>query len=262
MIQDQTISSNVEQARPLNVPKRLTKRKQKNKNKKRMKVVPPDRLMVRDPFTFFADNFQSVVAEWISLLAKTTPRTCEIASTNPQLITAFQDVDKYLTGRQSNYLLRRLAFVQLMRLSDFIENIIQSERETGSPRQAGYGDATVVIELYKKAQGISDTKQLTSIVRERRRMGRQWERLAGPSPLFLLVYSSYADTIVRRSSGVDKTAMSMLATQVQQTFPPKLIDTCVQLTEMADTAARFNQDEQKDAIKQVTDYFHSLRATM
>lgn len=56
--------------------------------------------------------------------------------------------------------------------------------------------------------------------------------------------------------------MSMLATQVQQTFPPKLIDTCVQLTEMADTAARLNQDEQKDAIKQVTDYFHSLRATM
>ncbi|KAF5139518.1 hypothetical protein E5D57_003314 [Metarhizium anisopliae] len=258
MNEDSTISLNVQQARPLNVlKKKSTTRKQKNKKKKnRMRVVPPDRLIGSDPFTFFADNFQSVVAEWISLLTETTPRTRETGSTDPQLVTAFQVVDKYLTGRQGNYLLQRLAFVQLMRLSDFIEKIIQSERQTGSQRKAGYGDATIVIDLYKKAQGISDTKMLTSIVRERRRTGRQWERLAGPSPLFLLVYSKYADTIV--SSGVDKTAMSMLATQVQQTLPPQLTNICVRLNEMADMVARSNENEQ-DAIRQVTDYFHSLR---
>ena len=84
-----------------------------------------------------------------------------------------------------------------MRLSDSLEQIVRSERVHGSSGQSGRGDASFVIEIYKNAQDTSvDAKKLLALIRERRRIGRQWQRLAGPSPLFLLVYSNYAETIV------------------------------------------------------------------
>jgi len=83
-----------------------------------------------------------------------------------------------------------------MRLSDLLKGIIRSERENGVPRKSGYRDVCVAMDIYESAQGKRPDTQLRNAIRERRRTGRHLETLAGPSPLFLLVYSDVAETVV------------------------------------------------------------------
>lgn len=160
-------------------------------------AVLPDKLMTPDSLDLFARNCKTILADWVSLLFKTTPPD-GLNSADVRFVQAFRNIDNAITGPGGNKLLSRLAYLQLMRLSDSLEEIVRSEREYGSGRQSGRGDASYVIEIYKKAQehtGV-DAKKLAALFRERRRIGRQWQRLAGPSPLLLLVYSNYAETIV------------------------------------------------------------------
>lgn len=158
-------------------------------------AVLPDKLMTPDSLDLFPHKCKAILADWVSLLFKTTPPD-GLNSADVRFVQAFRNIDNAITG--GNKLLSRLAYLQLMRLSDSLEEIVRSEREYGSDRQSGRGDASYVIEIYKRAQehtGV-DAKKLAALVRERRRIGRQWQRLAGPSPLLLLVYSNYAETIV------------------------------------------------------------------
>src|SRR4051812_43508417 len=91
------------------------------------------------------------MGEWIALLGKTTLPS-DIASSDPRIIVAFQAVDSVICG-QGTYLLRRLAYVQLMRLFCSLEAVIQSEREYGRlQRKPCYRDKTVAIDIYMSAQ--------------------------------------------------------------------------------------------------------------
>lgn len=172
------------------------RKKAVNKSESHIAVLP-DKLMTRDSLDLFVHNCKTILADWVLLLFRTTPPD-GLKSADVRFVQAFRYLDNLISGQQGNYLLRRLAYIQLMRLSDSLGKIVRSEREHGSSGQSGRGDASFVIEIYKSAQEDTgmDAKKLAALVRERRRIGRQWQRLAGQSPLFLLVYSNYAETVV------------------------------------------------------------------
>ncbi|KAK4032878.1 hypothetical protein C8A01DRAFT_20124 [Parachaetomium inaequale] len=154
------------------------------------------RLVGHDSIHSFAENCEKTMGEWIALLGKTTLPS-DIASSDPCIIVAFQAVDGVICGR-GTYLLRRLAYVQLMRLFISLTAIIKSERENGRlHRNPCHRDATVAMDIYMSAQERrSNTRDLRRELQERKRFGRSWSDLAGPSPLFVLVYSDAAEPIV------------------------------------------------------------------
>jgi hypothetical protein len=146
----------------------------------------------------FAQNCVNVIADWISLLGKTT-LPGDLASSDPLFIDAFKAVDWIIRGKEGTYLLRRLAYVQLMQIFTLLESIIRSERENGrASREPCYRDATIAINIYMKAQeDLSHPDALRRELKERKRAGRSWSDLAGQSsPLFTMIYSEAAESIV------------------------------------------------------------------
>ncbi|KAL6406016.1 hypothetical protein AUP68_10574 [Ilyonectria robusta] len=77
------------------------------------------------------------MAEWNSLKSETALPNVT-SSSDPRIIHAFKVVDNVICGRQSSALLRRLAYVQLMRLFTFLEDIIGFEREMGQVVRVPY----------------------------------------------------------------------------------------------------------------------------
>ncbi|KND86174.1 hypothetical protein TOPH_09198 [Tolypocladium ophioglossoides CBS 100239] len=158
------------------------------------------RLIGHEPLNSFAENCQKTIADWILLLRKTTLPS-DIESSDPCIITAFKAVDSIICGQQGTYLLRRLAYVQFMRLFTSLEAIIKSERETRRIfREPGYGNASIAIDIYMSAQESHlHPDKLRRELRERKRAGRSWKVLAGPSPLFTMLYSEASEPIkIRR----------------------------------------------------------------
>ncbi|RSL64175.1 hypothetical protein CEP51_013191 [Fusarium floridanum] len=155
------------------------------------------RLVGNEPLNSFAENCQKTIADWISLLSKTTLPS-DIESSDLCIITAFKAVDSVICGNQGTYLLRRLAYIQLMRLFASLEAIIKSERDTGRIfREPGYGNASIAIDIYMSAQESHlHPDDLRRELRERKRTGRRWRDLASLSPPFVLMYSEASEPIV------------------------------------------------------------------
>ena len=155
------------------------------------------RLVGHDPMDLFTQNCVKVITDWISLLGKTTVPG-DLVSSDPCIISAFKAVDRIICGKEGTHLLRRLAYVRLMRIFATLESIIKSERENGrAPREPCYRDATIAIDIYMKAQeDRSHPDALRRELKERKRAGRSWSDLAGPSPLFTMIYSDAAESIV------------------------------------------------------------------
>lgn len=154
-------------------------------------------LVGHNPLGFFAENCGTTMAGWISLLSRTTLPD-DIESSDPRIIAAFKDVDSVICGQQGTHLLRRLAYVQLMRLFAFLEKILESERQTGLVfRKPGYGNASIAIDMYISAQESQlHPHELRRQVGERKRAGRSWSDLAKPSPLFVLMYSEASESLM------------------------------------------------------------------
>ena len=153
----------------------------------------------------FAKNCENAITDWISLLGKTT-LPGDVASSDSRIIAAFKAVDRIICGQEGTYLLRRLAHVQLMRIFTTLESIIRSERETGRvPREPCYRDASVAVDIYMNAQeDRSHPEALRRELKERKRAGRSWSVLAGPSPLFTMIYSEAAEPIVYGSTLLER----------------------------------------------------------
>jgi hypothetical protein len=83
------------------------------------------------PIEAFAINCEKTLTNWVSLLRKTTPPH-NVSSSDPRWVGAFKVLDSIITGRQGEYLLQRLAYVQLTRLFASLETIIKSETMDGS----------------------------------------------------------------------------------------------------------------------------------
>ncbi|KAF5228230.1 hypothetical protein FANTH_14551 [Fusarium anthophilum] len=155
------------------------------------------RLIGREPLDSFADNCEKTIPNWILLLRQTSLPNF-INSSHHSIITAFKAVDNVICGTQGTYLLRRLAYVQLMRLFTSLEALIKSERESGKAvRKQGCGDASIAIDIYMSAQqSHQHPDDLRRELKERKRAGKIWRDLSGPSPLFTMVYSHASESIM------------------------------------------------------------------
>jgi len=134
---------------------------------------------------------------WISMLKKTTLPS-DITSSDPTITTAFRGIDSVISEQQGTYLLRRLAYIQLMRLFASLQDIIQADRENERIRlEPSERVASVAMNIYLSAQERSSNMgNLRNKLKERKRSGRSWTDLARPSPLFVLIYSDSAEPIV------------------------------------------------------------------
>lgn len=107
-------------------------------------------------------------------------------------------MDEVIVRRRGTFLLRRLAFVQLIRVFRSVEASIASDRKEGrSRRKPRYRDASVAIDIYLSAQdGDQGNRATRQDLLERKRAGKSWFELSGPCPLLVLVYSEAAEPIV------------------------------------------------------------------
>lgn len=120
-----------------------------------------------------------------------------VASSDARVIAAFRAVDCAISGIQSTRTLRWLAYVRLMALCDSLKLVVRAERESGEAhRERGDRDINAVIDIYENAQRPSNRQRPRDAILEYRRTGKRVKSLAGPSPLFLLVYSDEAETVM------------------------------------------------------------------
>ena len=156
-----------------------------------------NRLIGHNPIGTFAGNCEKTLPDWITLLRNATLPN-GVTSGDPRIITAFKAVDSIICGQGTN-MLRRLANVHLMRLFGSLEAIIETDRETGRiHREPYYRDDHVAMDIYTRAQEThSNTNELRlKLRRGRKRFSKRWRDLATASPLFVLVYSDAAESIV------------------------------------------------------------------
>ena len=150
------------------------------------------RIVRGDVLTFFADNCEMVLAGWISILQKTTLPT-NIASSDPRIVTAFKELDSIICGRDSTRILQRLAYIQLLRVFEFLERIIGSDHRNGVVKlRPGYGCSSVAVEIYMSSQGRPTAK---NTLLERARFARRLRDISVQPPFFLVIYTNVAETI-------------------------------------------------------------------
>ncbi|KAK0702694.1 hypothetical protein B0H67DRAFT_468601, partial [Lasiosphaeris hirsuta] len=147
-------------------------------------------LVRQDAMFFFAVNSQHAQVYWASL-SKETNISSNTNCFDPAIITSFRKLDHIITSKESSPIMSRFAYIQLMRLFDTVEEIINSSRQLGLIyRAAGYRNASIALDIYMSVQeGYTNSGYRRRQLLERKRTGRRWRQLAGPSPLFLLVYS-------------------------------------------------------------------------
>ena len=156
----------------------------------------PSSLVRRDAIECFANNSKKIWEGWTSLLRKTTLPP-NVASSDARVTAAFRAIDSVISGEQSTYVLRWLAYVRLMALCDSLKPVVRAERENGEAyRERGDRDINAVIDIYENALRPSDRRGLRDVILEHRRTGKRVKSLAGPSPLFLLIYSDEAETVM------------------------------------------------------------------
>ncbi|OIW25499.1 hypothetical protein CONLIGDRAFT_635328 [Coniochaeta ligniaria NRRL 30616] len=115
------------------------------------------------------------------------------ASSGLYALNAFRLLDKARTD--GDYIRTRLAYIRLIDVFDLLEKIVGSSRRNGrlptGKKKSGYRNPCVVIDDYLDAQeqaGISRDE-----VKNRKRVARRWRTLAGPSPIFVIIYSGAAE---------------------------------------------------------------------
>lgn len=148
------------------------------------------RLIRHDLITFFSIHFERAIDSWVSILIRTTIPD-NVASSDPYVTNAFKLLDNARTDR--DFILSRLAYVLLAHVFESLKGIIASDRRNGQlpARESGYRNASVAIDIYLSAQEQAGTSR--DKVKKRHRVARRWRTLAGPSPIFVIIYSEAAE---------------------------------------------------------------------
>jgi hypothetical protein len=157
---------------------------------KMLEIVPG--LVRHDVVTFFANHFEKALDSWISILTKTTIPD-NVTSSDPRVLNSFQLLDKARTD--GDKMLSRLAYIRLAYVFESLQEIVASDRRNGqlpAPRR-GCGNASIATDIYIKAQQAVTSR---NEVKERKRIARRWRTLAGPSPIFVIIYSGAAERLV------------------------------------------------------------------
>ena len=157
---------------------------------KTLEIVPS--LVRHDVITFFANHFEKALDSWISILTKTTIPD-NVTSSDPCVLNSFQLLDQARSG--GDIILSRLAYIQLAYVFESLQRIIASDRRNGQlpARRTGYRDASIATDIYIEAQEQAVTSR--NEVKQRNRVARRWRTLAGPSPIFVIIYSEAAEKL-------------------------------------------------------------------
>ncbi|KAK4153144.1 hypothetical protein C8A00DRAFT_15585 [Chaetomidium leptoderma] len=139
----------------------------------------------------FALDCASIWDSWVSLLSQTT-FPLETSSRDSRFTLAFQAIETVISTAHG--ILQWLAYTQLIRLFNTLRETIRKERTYGIySRTRGISDNSIAITIYRNAL---EGKLQRCTILERRRIGKRWMLLSKPSPLLLLLYSTYTETIV------------------------------------------------------------------
>lgn len=171
----------------LHIPRQNPERQLYAKN--RMLEIVPD-LVWHDVITIFAHYFERAVNSWVSILTQTAIPD-NIGSSDPRVINAFKFLDIARTG--SDGILSRLAYIRLADVFESLKQIVAAERQNGQllAQRSGYRNASVAVDIYIEAQEQAGTSR--DEVKQRNRVARRWRTLAGPSPIFIIIYSEAAE---------------------------------------------------------------------
>lgn len=249
----------IDMARKYSRPRAPKKRNTDKLQQKKLARVNTlcQKLVGDDTFNAFADNCASTVTDWHSLLCKTTLST-DIRRTDPSITAAFKAVDNIITWKEGTYLLRRLAYIQLMRIFTSLESIIKGERDKAQvERLPCYRASSVAMDIYVSCQEEhSSQTNLRDKLKERKRTGRSWVQLAGPSPVLALLYSEVAEpTLFVRSAlkfysmliirsrdfkRTDRASITLIAATIHSNCPQRMIEAADVVTNAVESAVRSN----------------------
>ncbi|KAF3060434.1 hypothetical protein CFAM422_011326 [Trichoderma lentiforme] len=130
---------------------------------------------------------------WTTLLRKTSLPP-NITIDHEKIIAAFTAIDCIILGTPNELWKLRLAYVRLARISSLLLSIIASGRRKGRvPRGVGKGNASILIDLYMKAQNEQTSTELRVQIQKRLRIARRWADLIGGSIFLAVVYSNKAE---------------------------------------------------------------------
>lgn len=155
------------------------------------------KLLEAEPLQTFNNNYEKVKADWDWLKDKTNIPNVT-SSSDHRIVCSFKVIDLVIGEAQSSTLLRRLAYVRLMDLLSFLEEVISFERKSGRMiRERYYTNASIALDIYMTAQeDLSNPDVLRRELQERTQVGKWWKTLSKPSPLLVLMYSEAADSIM------------------------------------------------------------------
>lgn len=202
-------------------------------------------LVRQDAMTYYLENCHHARDCWFSLVQQTTIPAGS-SCLDPVIISSFRVLDSIIMSKKSTPIASGLAYVQLIRLFDRLEEIVASSRQRGLVhREAGYRNASIALDIYMTAQEeCTDPAARRRQLLERKRAGRRWKQLAGPSPLFLLVYSGAAPRIVyviplltlsiltkwsKNFSRFGDESLQEVARYIQTQAPTSLVESCIKL---------------------------------
>ncbi|KAI1340620.1 hypothetical protein F5Y15DRAFT_423064 [Xylariaceae sp. FL0016] len=190
-------------------------------------------LVTRAPLESFLDQYAIILEKWVRLNRAATLPT-NISSSDPRVKEAFGIVGQAMSGAD---VFARMAHVQLLKLFDSLESLIQSERKRGLHGKER--NSTIAI---TKAISFAEGRTLSRCeVLELRRRARRWARLAGPSVFLLMVYSEAAEAIVKNFSKTSDAILGSVAQLVFSNIGPNVLWICRGLDLAVDGAVAYGK---------------------
>lgn len=154
------------------------------------------RLLCEGAIIGFSAALESVAIPWFRLLRDAAvPHNAR--SQDSRFVRAFKALDLAIKVPDSSCpLLPRLAIVQLFHMIKTLEARVARDRKAGCiASRSGYRDASIALDVYASAQSQISPPSRNSLI-HRKRLAKRWSELAGPWPLFVLIYSQEAETIM------------------------------------------------------------------
>lgn len=143
---------------------------------------------------FFECHCQEIHDFW-SWLARKTTIPADVAINDPIITSAFAIIDDAILHSGEYFWRSRLAYVQLTRVLIAIKSIIA--RRGRQRRRVGQGNASILIDLYVKAQVEPfSPKVLRQKVQNRVRIAKRWADLISGSIFIAAAYNDKAEMMM------------------------------------------------------------------
>ncbi|PTB34936.1 hypothetical protein M441DRAFT_154569 [Trichoderma asperellum CBS 433.97] len=160
------------------------------------KLLAP--IIRQNAIQFFETHQREIYAFW-SWLSRKTHLTINTVPGDDATLDALAVIDGVIQTQHDCDWKLRLAYVQLIRLTTTLKSlIVRGSRRGRLRRTVGQGNATILIDIYVRAQrdSLGPPSALRQNVQKRLRLARRWADLIGGSIFLAAAYCSKADAIV------------------------------------------------------------------